>query len=229
MIVLPLIRLVGLKAATASSRLAMLPMLVRSRPSRTRWTISPSWARSDTTTKSIAKPSAGRASVRPGNGHQRSSCSNQVRRPLPDVAADDIENQIDSADVFEDLVLEVDELLRAEVERLLTVGSASGADDVGAELTCELRDHRPDCAGCAVHEDALPRLKTAMLEQSLPRSQARHRHARAHREVDVARQRREVARLDRHILRQGAAAIRVREAEHSLSHRQPRRAHSRGR
>src|SRR6266478_5385633 len=64
-----------------------------------------------------------------------------------DVAADDIEHQIDSADVFEDVVLEVDELLRAEVERLLTVGSASGADDVGAELTCELRDHRPDCAG----------------------------------------------------------------------------------
>ena len=63
-----------------------------------------------------------------------------------------------------------------------------------------------------------------MLEQSLPRSQARHRHARAHREVDVARQRREVACLDGHILRQGAVAIRVREAEHSLSHRQPRRA-----
>ena len=131
------------------------------------------------------------------------------------------ENKIDSADVFEDVVLEVDELLRAEVERLLTVGSASGADDVGAELTCELRDHRPDCA---VHEDALPRLKTAMLEHSLPRSQARHRHARAQREVDVARQRCEVACLDGHILRQGAAAIRVRKAEHPLSHRQPRRA-----
>src|SRR6516165_6203881 len=161
---------------------------------------------------------------RPGDGHQRSSGSNQACGPLPDVAADDIENQIDSADVFEDVVLEVDELLRAEVECLLTVGSASGADDVGAELTCELRHHRPDCAGRAVREDALPRLKTAMLEQSLPRSQARHRHARAHREVDVARQRREVACLDGHILCQGAAAIRVREAEHPLSHRQPRRA-----
>src|SRR5207248_4179668 len=34
----------------------------------------------------------------------------------------------------------------------------------------------------------------------------------------------EVACLDGHILRQGAAAIRVREAEHPLSHRQPRRA-----
>ena len=36
MIVFPLIRSVGLKAATASSRVAMLPMFVRSRPSRTR-------------------------------------------------------------------------------------------------------------------------------------------------------------------------------------------------
>ena len=133
-----------------------------------------------------------------------------------------------SADVFEDVVLEVDELLRAEVERLLTVGGASGADDVGAELTCELRDHRPDCAGRAVREDALPRPKAAVLEQSLPRGEARDRQARAHREVDVARQRREVACLDRHVLGQGAVAIPVREAEHPLSYRQSRRAVAEG-
>jgi hypothetical protein len=42
MIVFPLRRSVGLKAATASSRVATLPMFVRSRPSRTRRTISPS-------------------------------------------------------------------------------------------------------------------------------------------------------------------------------------------
>src|SRR5213595_2050964 len=72
---------------------------------------------------------------RPGDGHQRSSGSNQACGPLPDVAADDIENQIDSADVFEDVVLEVDEFLRAEVERRLTVGTASGADHVGAGLS----------------------------------------------------------------------------------------------
>src|SRR4029450_2517514 len=121
---------------------------------------------------------------RPGDGHQCSSGPDHACGPLPDVAADALEHQINSDDVFEDVVLEVDELLRAEVECLLTVGGASGADDVSAELTCELRDHRPDCAGCAMHEDALPRLKTAMLKQSLPRSQAPHRHARAHREVD---------------------------------------------
>src|SRR3954471_18842924 len=44
MIVCPLMRSVGLNAATASSRDATLPMFVRSRPSRTRWTISRSWA-----------------------------------------------------------------------------------------------------------------------------------------------------------------------------------------
>src|SRR5262249_3534294 len=136
-----------------------------------------------------------------------------------DLAADDIEHQIDSADVFEDAVLEVDELLRAEVEHRLTVDTASGADDVGAGLSCELRHHRPDRAGRAVHEDAPSRLKGTVLEQSLPRGEARDWQTRAHREVDVARQRRDVACLDRHILGQGAFAIPVREAEHPLSYR----------
>jgi hypothetical protein len=40
MIVCPLIRSVRLKAATASSRVALLPMFVHTRPSRTRRTIS---------------------------------------------------------------------------------------------------------------------------------------------------------------------------------------------
>src|SRR6188474_2768865 len=143
---------------------------------------------------------------RPDDGHQCSPGSNQACGPLPDVAADDIENQIDSADVFEDVVLEVDELLRAEVERLLTVGSASGADDVGAELTCEMRDHRPDRAGRAVCDHALPRPKAAVHDQPLPRGQTRDREARTHCEVDVAREWREIARLDGSVLRQGAVA-----------------------
>jgi len=75
-----------------------------------------------------------------------------------------------------------------------------------------------------VHEDSLPRVKAAVLEQPLPRGQARHHQGRAHREVNVARQRCEVACLDGHILRQRAVAIPVCEAEHPLSNRQPRRA-----
>src|SRR5207302_9215086 len=85
--------------------------------------------------EAVVRPRLGR----PDDGHQRSSGSNQARGPLPDVAADEIEHQVDAADVFEDVVLEVDELLRAEVERLLAVGRASGADDVGARQPCELR------------------------------------------------------------------------------------------
>src|SRR5207248_8730853 len=129
---------------------------------------------------------------RTDDGDQCSSSSNQACGPLLDVAADDIEHQIDATDVFQRVVVEVNELLRAEVEHFLTVGRASGADDVSAKLTCELRHHRPDCACRAVREDALPRLKVAELEQSLPRGEARNWQARAHREVDVARQRREV-------------------------------------
>src|SRR5258708_40177645 len=41
-------------------------------------------------------PRLGRA----GDGHQRSSDANHARRPLRDIAAEDIENQIDPADIF---------------------------------------------------------------------------------------------------------------------------------
>src|SRR6185437_4527183 len=108
------------------------------------------------------------------------------------------EHQIDSADDLEGVVLEVDELLRAEIEHPLTVTGASAANDVGARLSCELRHQRPDRTCRAVREDALPGLKTSVLEQSLPRGQARDGQARAHREVDVARQRCEIACLDSH-------------------------------
>src|SRR5436190_21012778 len=105
----------------------------------------------------VSGPRLGRA----GDGHQRSSGSNHARRPLRDVAADDIENQIDSADIFQRVVIEVDELLCAEVESRLTAASAPGANDVRAGLTCELARHRTDYAGRTVHEDALPRVKAA--------------------------------------------------------------------
>src|SRR5215469_1450155 len=165
---------------------------------------------------------------RAGDGHQRSSGANHARRALRDVAAEDIENQINLADVFQSVVIEVDELLCAEVESRLTAGSAPGADDVRTGLTCELGYHRTDYAGCTVHEDALPRTKAAVLEQPLPRGQARHHEGRALRKVNVARQGREVARLDGDILRQRAVTNPVREAEHPLSHRQPGRSIAEG-
>src|SRR5690349_18070242 len=76
---------------------------------------------------------------RADDGHQRSTGSYEACGSLSDVAADDIEDQVDTADVFQRVVAEVHELLRAEVERLLTVGRAPGADHVGARGSCELR------------------------------------------------------------------------------------------
>lgn len=87
------------------------------------------------------------------------------------VATDDIEDQVDAADVFQRVVLEVEELVRAEVDCLRAVGGASGADDVSAGFTCELAHHRPDCTGCAMGEDGLAGLEAAVLEQPLPRGQ----------------------------------------------------------
>src|SRR5262249_35963877 len=46
--------------------------------------------------QAVSGPRLGRA----GNGHQRSSSANHARRPLRDVAAEDIEHQIDPADIF---------------------------------------------------------------------------------------------------------------------------------
>src|SRR5216117_1412697 len=132
---------------------------------------------------------------RPDDGHQCTSGSNQPRGPLPDVAADDIEDQIDAADVFQRAAVKVNKLLRAEVERLLTVGGASSADHVGAGQSGELRHHRPDCAGRAMRDHALPRPKAAVLEQSLPRSEARDWQARAHCEVNVVFQSRDIPLL----------------------------------
>src|SRR5262249_28417330 len=125
-------------------------------------------------------------------------------------------------------VVEVDELLHAEVERRLAGGSVPGADHVRAALACELGRHRTDYAGRTVDEDALPRTKAAVLEQPLPRGKARHHEGGPHGEVNVARQRCEVARFDGYILRQRAVASPVREAEHPLSHRQPRRSIAEG-
>src|SRR6516162_1409124 len=65
-------------------------------------------------------PRLGRA----GNRDQRSSGANHARRPLRDVAAEDIENQIDPADIFQGVVIEVDELLCPKVASRLTAGSA---------------------------------------------------------------------------------------------------------
>src|SRR6266850_4686019 len=78
------------------------------------------WYDDEVDSQAARGPRLGRA----GDGHQRSSGANHARRPLRDIAAEDIENQIDFADVFQCVVVQVDELLRAEVESRLTADSA---------------------------------------------------------------------------------------------------------
>ena len=219
MIVLPGRRAVVLKAATASSIVATRAMFVRSRPSRNRFAISPSWTRSDSTTKSIANPSSGRASTGPtmDTSVPPARTRRADRFPMsPPMTSNTKSTPPTSSNVSLSRSIK---LVRAKVECRLTIGGASRADHVGAEFTRELRYRRPDRAGRTVRDHTLPRLKATMYQQSLPRSEARHRRAGAYREVDVARQRREVACLDSHVLRQGAVAIPVREAKHPLSQR----------
>src|SRR5262245_6220322 len=85
------------------------------------------WYDDEVDSQAARGPRLGRA----GDGHQRSSGANHARRPLRDVAAEDIENQIDLADVFTGDVIEVDSTPCAEVESRLTGGSAPGADEIG--------------------------------------------------------------------------------------------------
>src|SRR5499425_3434103 len=59
--------------------------------------------------QAVSGPRLGRAS----DGHQRSSGTNHARRPLRDVAAEDIENQIDFTDIFQSVLIEIDEFLCA--------------------------------------------------------------------------------------------------------------------
>jgi hypothetical protein len=75
-----------------------------------------------------------------------------------------------------------------------------------------------------MRKHALASLKTAVLEKPLPRRQARDRQACAHLEIDVARQWREIARLDGNIFSERAIAVPIGKAEYTLSHRQSRRA-----
>src|SRR6476661_120806 len=75
----------------------------------------------------VDRPSVGaRLFDRSDDGHQNPARPNQARGPLADVAADQVEHEIDFADVFQRLVVEVDELVRAEVERRLAIAAAAG-------------------------------------------------------------------------------------------------------
>src|SRR5215472_10626158 len=228
MIVFPLIRSVGLKAATASSRSATLPIFVRSRPSRTRWTSSLNWARSGTTTKSIVRPPAGRASVgpamvtsvppariRPADRVAMSPPRTSKTRSTPPTSS-----RVSLSRSTNSCAPKSRAVCRSAARPVpMTYAPASRASWVAIEPTtpaapctrtlCPAR--RRPCSNSPCHA----------VRPDITRG-------RTHGEVNVARQRCEVACLDGYIFRQRAVASPVREAEHPLSHRQPRRSIAEG-
>lgn len=92
----------------------------------------------------------GRPHLRRAGDGQDSSTSYQPGRSCAGVVAEYVEDEVDSADVYQCVVVEVDGLVRAEVECSLSVGGASGADDVRTGLACELSRYRSDRAGRAL-------------------------------------------------------------------------------
>ena len=87
-------------------------------------------------------------------------------------------------------VCEVDELLGSEVERRVTVGGPSGADDLGAGVASELRHHRADRrrphrgrgGGCPSPQSAVvddPPTRSAPRRQGSRPPRSRHRRATA--------------------------------------------------
>jgi hypothetical protein len=110
---------------------------------------------------------AGWASLdRTYDGHQDAARFADARGPLLDVAADDVEGHVDIADALHGvLLLEVEELVRAEVEHLVSAGWCRRRGRPPSRG--ELGDHRADRSEGAVGEDALSCLHADVLEQSL--------------------------------------------------------------
>ena len=114
---------------------------------------------------------------RPNYGNERTSGSYQTCGALLDLAADHVKHEIDAPDFLERIICQIDELVRAKLQRLLPVGGTSGGNDVGSELARKLRRDRTDRTGGAMNKDALACLEAAMLRQSLPGGQAGDRQA----------------------------------------------------
>jgi hypothetical protein len=76
-------------------------------------------------------PVGGAKVRRSDDGYERSSGSDERGRPFLYVAADDIEHQVNAANVFQQIAAEIDEFMGAEVEGLLAsaLGRKRSSDD----------------------------------------------------------------------------------------------------
>ena len=206
----------GPNAAGASANGRTAPTFEVSRPSRSRSASSTSWERSGSTTKKIARPFWGWivggsivvTSVPPAR-------TSTVER-LQDVTADHVEHHVGLAGVLQAVGLQVHKLLDAETDSSVSVGGPAGSDHQRAGLTGKLHSDRADASRGAVDQCGLSGEEVGVVEQGLPCRQSGDHCTGGDGMVDAHWQRREVARLDRHVLRQRAVARPVGQPEHSL-------------
>lgn len=123
-----------------------------------------------------------------GDGDEGAAGAYEFGRSLEDVAADDVEHHIHLADVPQIVGVQVEERLRAEAERDITVVGSAGADDAGAHLSRELDGDRADAARGAVNEDGLAGREVGVVEQALPGGQSGNGQRGGYGVVDVGRE-----------------------------------------
>jgi hypothetical protein len=123
-----------------------------------------------------------------GDGDEGAARAHQFGRSLEDVAADDVEHHVHLADVLQMVGVQVEEGLRAEAERDITVVGSAGADHAGAHLSRELDGDRAGAAPGAVNEDGLAGREVGVVEQSLSCGQSGNGQRGGHGVVDVGRE-----------------------------------------
>jgi hypothetical protein len=138
MIVLPGTRWSGANVDGTSASGRTAPTIGFSRPDRTRSARSASRNRSGSTTKKIARPSAGRTFGGPMIVTSVPPARTSGGRALEDFAADHVERDVDLAGVLQPAGLQVHERVRTQAEGGLPVPGTTGADHAGSHLVCEL-------------------------------------------------------------------------------------------
>ena len=206
----------GPNAAGASANGRTAPTFEVSRPSRSRWASSTSWERSASTTKKIARPFSGWIVGGSIDGDERAAGAYERSRTFEDVTADHVEHHVGLAGVLHAVGLQVHKLLDSKAERTVPVGGPAGSDHPGADLTGKLHSERADAARGAVDQCGLPGEEVGVVAQGLPCRQSGDHRSGGDGMVDARWQRREITRLDRHVLRKRAVAGPVGQPEHSL-------------
>ena len=198
----------------------MEPISGRISPARTRRARSTRRSRSGSTTKKIGAAVIRLDRRRAVDRHERAAGSDQGGRAIADLATEDVEHEINLADVLEAVVFQIDEAIDADLSSCCSLRRAAGADHVRAGRPRELDGQRADTARRAVDEHGLTGAQLPVFEETLPSREPGDRERRGDGVVDVRRQRGEVACLHRRVLGEGSVAAPVRQSEDPLTDRQ---------